>query len=473
MKAAAMRAAGRKNLPAFGRTRRALLTRLGPAALALPWLSALPKRAWAQPAAGKPKYFLMIYSPNGMHPPAFWPQGGERDFTLSRILEPLAPHRENLLVVKGLHFPVRPPQHQPQAATTGDRVNGGRKPQVGNGLSVRTKHPSIDQVIAAKVGTGSKFRSLEFGLPPAVGGDTSSIVSFAEDGTPLPSMTDPRAAFARLFEGVMPAAATAAPPSPQSGADERRRRAVSAFLKTTFAALERRIGSEDRVLLDAHFESLQETERRLLDPAARPAAGAGCDPTAAGPQGLPGEVTAADAPVVCDNFQRLIAHAFACDLTRVATLSFGYPGGTFAGGLQASWLGVKRGHHGISHHKGSADLIEDYIKLSIWITEQVSALAARLKQIPAPEGGTLFDHTLIYWFNRHGDGNAHANVDIPCVLIGGAGGAFGRMGRYLQIPKTVHASVNLSLANAMGLALPSFGLDDLRATQPIPGLVGA
>ena len=46
------------------------------------------------------KRLLLVFSPNGTWPDEFFPRGGERDFTFGRILAPLAPWRERLMVLK-------------------------------------------------------------------------------------------------------------------------------------------------------------------------------------------------------------------------------------------------------------------------------------------------------------------------------------------------------------------------------------
>jgi hypothetical protein len=83
----------------------------------------------------------------------------------------------------------------------------------------------------------------------------------------------------------------------------------------------------------------------------------------------------------------------------------------------------------------------------------------------------LLDQTTIYWFNRHGDGNAHSNTNLPNVILGGTGGYF-KMGRWLQLPATNPTSVLISIANAMGVNVPTFGEKLLAATAPLAGLTG-
>src|SRR5687768_10675629 len=101
-----------KSLP-----RRTVLRGLG-ATLALPFLDAMtPAMALASQRARKPAHrFLAFYVPNGMameywsprHPsaaaaPGAPPKADGRAFELSPILEPLAPFRNQMLVLSGIH----------------------------------------------------------------------------------------------------------------------------------------------------------------------------------------------------------------------------------------------------------------------------------------------------------------------------------------------------------------------------------
>ena len=108
-------------------------------------------------------------------------------------------------------------------------------------------------------------------------------------------------------------------------------------------------------------------------------------------------------------FMDMVATAFQCNLTKVASVSFGYPGGGDAGGLRTPWLGFTDPLHFISHHGGNATKLDNYAKMSTWIAGQIAGLMDRLAAIPSASGtGTLLDETTIYWFNRHGDGDSES-----------------------------------------------------------------
>jgi hypothetical protein len=470
--------------------RRALVTRLGGAALALPFLHALerPARA-ATPAAPNgrkaPRNLVIFYTPNGVYHQNYWPRGGETDFQLNVAMEPLQKYRDKLLILgpkfagptrapmagTGLEHIVKnagagghPPQHQAQVFLTGDPVKFPYSQQTGDGLTVHTGQPSLDQLVANTIGARSRFRSLEFGLHP-VGGDTPSTINFAMDGSPMPRMVDSAAAWSRIFGGVVdaPKGGMSAPMGP-----DQRRVAVSNFLKKRFANLGPRLGKDDRLALERHLAALREVEARVLT---APIATSGCTPSGVKLDPIPGGAAFMEVPAVASNFEQMIALAFACDVTRVASVTFGYPGGGGVGGLHPVWLGINNAHHQLSHHGGDAAKTGPLTQLMKWFGLQVAQMLDQLARYPHPDGdGTLLDHTIVLWGSRHGEGNGHTNESLPCLLAGGGAEVFGPTGRFLNLPGTNWCSLLLSLARAYGVQLDGFGLGTLRTTETIKEL---
>jgi Protein of unknown function (DUF1552) len=472
-------------------TRRDLLRSIGGAALALPMLELFPRRASAQAAAKKSKFVVFCYTPDGVNQKTFWPTGTTTNFQLSPILAPFEPYKTKMLVLgpqmdgttpkngTGLAYAAQTPQHQAPVTLSarigsGCEVAGAQNCLVGNyGLRYldqntavnRIDGPSIDQVIAKAVQGDSLFSSLNFGLHP-IGGDTPSDIHFAQDGTSLRRMATADEAWNRIFGGVMPAGA------PALASSLRKHNAVTEFLNARFAILRPALGAHDRQTIDGHLAALRSYEARK---ATQLVATATQDAQCTNPTRRPVTTdatavrTGADTETLCPFFMDLIATSFQCNFTKVASLTFGYPGGGDAGGLRMPWLGFSEPLHGISHHGNNPVNLDKYTKMQTWIAGQIAQLMQRLAAIPAPGGGTLLNQTTIYWFNRHGDGDSHSNWALPNVLLGGTGGYF-QMGRVLQLPATSPTKVLISIANAMGIDVPSFGKDGLAATVPLAGL---
>ena len=186
--------------------RRTLLRGMG-ASLALPALDAMTP-AFAEPAPS-PLRLAFTYVPNGITPADWTPKGEGRDFELSRILKPLEPYRERIVVVSGL------------AHKNGNALGDGPGDHARAGGSYLTGvHPrktagadihngvSVDQVAARVVGDKTRLASLELGCEESrtVGNCDSGYscaytnsISWRSDTTPMPPETNPRMAFERLF----------------------------------------------------------------------------------------------------------------------------------------------------------------------------------------------------------------------------------------------------------------------------------
>jgi hypothetical protein len=466
-------------------TRRDLVRLLGGAAFLLPGLELIGRESRAQSAEKFAKYAVFCYAPDGVNQSAFWPTGGQTDFTLSPILKPFEPFRDKILVMgpqmvngqakanTGLTYADKTPQHQAPitlAARVGSGCRAGDTFCTADNFGLPYKDqstavnnidgPSIDQVIAKAVVGDSLFSSLNFGLHP-VGGDTPSDINFSEDGTALKRMATADEAYNRVF-GMAAGQADAAV------GVLRKQTAVSDFLHARFRDLKEQVSAYDRQLLDAHLTSLRAYEEQ-----AKKRAQSSCAP----PQKrtVPSDDTAvrtgADTEMLCPFFMDIIASAFSCNLTKVASVTFGYPGGGDAGGLRMPWLGFTDPLHGVSHHGGNAAALDKYKQMHTWIASQIAGLMSRLAALKDSSGVSLLDQTVIYWFNRHGDGDSHSNWALPNILLGGAGGYF-KMGRYLQLPTTNPTQVLVSIANALGVNPTSFGKDAYAATTGLSALTG-
>src|SRR5260370_23921643 len=88
------------------RSRREFVRDLGIGAAALPFLLNLPSLGFANQQARK-RRLVVMFSPNGVVPPAFWPDEEGEKFTLKEILTPLEPFRERTLILNGLCDRVR------------------------------------------------------------------------------------------------------------------------------------------------------------------------------------------------------------------------------------------------------------------------------------------------------------------------------------------------------------------------------
>jgi hypothetical protein len=460
--------------------RRDLARLIGSAALALPALE-LFARPRARAADKRARFAVFLYTPDGAVLEDYFPRPGasQREFAISKVLEPLEAHRDRLLVLgprwdgdatradTGLCYAEKPEQHRAAVTLAANRHKLPLRPQ--EGVVNQIDSPSIDQVIASAVQGEARFGSLNFGLHP-IGGDTASDINYGEDGTPLRRMESAGEAWDRVLGSIIDVVDPAAVAAAERAL--RREAALSNFLHGRFGALAPGLGKADKLTLDRHLGSLRTVEQRRVEQlkAALESEAGRCALPMRGdvPDDEDAIRTGADTEHLCPFFLDVLSTAFACEMCRVASITFGYPGGGSAGGLRMPWLGFSDPLHAVSHHGNQRGDMDKQTKMLRWIASQIAALMDRLAASPF-EDGSVLDYTTLYWFNRHGDGNGHSNDRLPCILAGGTGGYFD-MGRSLQLGRSNVTQVLISIAHSMGVELDAFGVEELRAEGPLPGL---
>ncbi len=445
-------------------SRRAFLRGAAGAAFGLPLMASLGYGGRARADGGNfPKRIVILFSPNGTVPDAWRPTGGEFDFRLSPILEPLAPHREDLLICEGLNMISARnglgDGHQTgmghmltgRELLEGDMFEGGG----GSGRVGWAGGISIDQEIANKIGTNNKLKSLELGVQ-VHGATIWSRMSYLGANQPIPPQNDPREVYGRLFGDldVNPA---------ELIRQQRRRKSVLDLVLSEYNALLPRLDAFDRQKLEAHAPAVREVESRLQ------LSVAGVSDTCVKPSepGWPDHMEPGNYEAVGRLQMDLLTSALACDITRVVTVQFSHSVSQHV----FSNLGIYQAHHDLSHEGDSnLDAQDKLMRINRWYAEQMRYLIERMKAVP--EGNsTLFDNSVIVWVNELGKGNSHTRDQVPYVVAGSCQGHF-QTGRYLRYPGTSHNDFLVSLAHAVGhTELRTFG-DTRFASGPLANLRG-
>ncbi|MBI5688712.1 MAG: DUF1552 domain-containing protein [Verrucomicrobia bacterium] len=430
--------------------RRTFLRQAGLSAAVLPFVAGLPSLGLAAPA--RPRQLLVVvFSPNGTIPTAFWPDQAGRDFVLKEILQPLAPFRDRLLTLQGISNRVRGDGDGHMRGMSclltgiellpGNIQGGGKSIPAGwaGGISIDQE---IRNFFQSQPATRTRFGSLEFGVGVQDRADPWTRMSYAGPGKPVAPISDPYQMYERLYGQVR---------------DREHLRSVLDPLKEELAKVRRLVSAEDRRVLEEHETMVRTLERELNDPAAQA--------LRAQPPSLEGGVADQN-----DNVPRLsrmqvdlMVNCFANDMARVATLQYTKS----VGGARMNWLSISDGHHGLSHEPDSDTAAQEkLIKINTWFAGEVRYLAERLAATPEPDGeGSLLDHTLIVWTNELGKGNTHTLDNIPFVLLGGGFGF--QMGRALKFDKVPHNRLHLALAHAVGHRIPVFGKPDFCSAGPL------
>jgi hypothetical protein len=181
-----------------------------------------------------------------------------------------------------------------------------------------------------------------------------------------------------------------------------------------------------------------------------------------------------DMPLIADTEIDLLALAFACDLSRVAsiTVSTGlnrvrYPWINWTNSAGETATSAMEGHP-LSHNpQSSVDAAAEFTARAKWHTGIVARLFDKLSQIPEGEG-TAADNTLLVWCSEVSQGDTHSHVNMPFLVMGG--GWHFQTGRYIQVPAgTSHSNLLVSILNAMGVETETFGLADY-CQGPLAGL---
>ena len=347
------------------------------------------------------------------------------------MLTPLTDYRQDLLVLGGIDF------------LTGNNHEGGMAAMLtnGDGQGSVTNGMSVDQFIAGHIGAEMRFPSLDLGvLTDPWGASVQTRMSYSAPGQFVHPDADPRSVFRRLFGGV----------TQDAQALENlqlRRRSILDISRGELTNLRGRLGQIERFKLDRHLEAIRTVERTLF-----PDGETSCDTPVA-----PGRMSKNDfalGPQLMRAQADLAVTALACEHTRVATLQFSHT----VSPVVFSWVGNNEGHHSLSHAPDQDDEhIGQFRDAERWVAGEFAYLIDSLKAVPNPAGdGTLFDDTLLIWVKELGDSRLHICDSVPFVIAGSAGGLF-RPGRYIQYDREPHSKLLVTLCNAFGIAVDTFG----------------
>jgi len=406
----------RKHLP-----RRTFLKGVG-TAIALPMLDSMVP-AFASSSAYKPPIRLAFgYVPNGIEMKDWTPKGAGKDFEMTRILKPLEPFRDDLLVLTGLAHRTGTGEAGDHARAGGNYLTGVRpKRTTGADIAVGI---SVDQVAAQAIGSRTRLPSLELGCEATrtVGSCDAGYscayqnsLAWRSPSTPMPPEINPRLVFERLYGSLD----VALDPKLQAQINEDRK-SVLDYVHERTRKLIGTLGPSDRRKIDEYFTAIREIEKRIerVESDNRQ-----LTPEIDKPVGIPTQF-AEHVRLMHD----LLVVALQADITRIATLLYSREGSN----RSYSDLGFTDGHHPITHHRNLPDLVEKVTKINCYHVEQFAYLIRKLKSIQEGDG-TLLDHCIIVYGSSLSDGNRHDHTNLPIVLVGRGGGCL-KPGRHVVYP---------------------------------------
>jgi hypothetical protein len=438
-------------------SRRALIRGAAAGALALPFSGLLlPRQAHAQ--RGAVKRFVVFYFPDGVPGPSqngdasLWhPTGGEFDFALPELLQPLAGRRDDCVFFRGLDM---------------GRTDEGSHPGGAKKLLTNVDHgqgQSIDQFLAASAGADAPFRHVYLGVQSgAQGGSGDRFISYPSAGQSQPPEDDPLRAFNRLFTG-----GTVGGGGGGMTSRDLLERSVMDGIMADMNDLGARLGPTEKAKLDLHMDALREVERRLggmqLDEPTQPP-DASCSSPTLDSSGW--DSSRAQDPALFPDIMRMqidvLVQALACGVTRVGVLQGSYhtselimsrfvrPSGQSE---DYDMRSHQASHYGAGHDRSRPEF-SNFLIQRRWFVEQYAYMLDRLASLPDGEGSML-DTTAVLLCTEVCDGNTHSHSDMPFVLAGGS--ASFRTGRLHHANGARHGDLFAAIAAAMGVDVQGFG----------------
>jgi len=345
------------------------------------------------PLAGEtakiPKRFVIWFNGNGI-PERYWiPSNTGPNYDISPCLTPIGRLKDDVLVLSGL-----------------DNTYGGNgHPQSLCALMTCTRlsstgpgSPSLDQILAAKIGGNSRFRSLQIGVSQeSFGGALQKNMTWAGPNRPLPPEELPHRLFDRLF-----------------GAKDlgwvNRKKSILDALAQDGALLRKGLPKEDATRLDEHLSSIRDLERAIVS----------LPPNYKKVTPPEEEFDMKDWPRVAKLQSDLLAYAFATGQTRVASYML-----TKCQGLaRFPWLGLTAArHHDYTHKDGKAPgergeagqrILRDICR---WHVQEFAYLVAKLKSIPEGDGNVLNNSVLMY-VHEHAEAGPHKTSGMIALVAG-------------------------------------------------------
>src|SRR5688572_265077 len=353
--------------------RRTFLRGMG-ATVALPLLDAMiPARTLlALTAARAAPRLAFVYFPHGAIMREWGPDG--------RILQPLAPFRDQLTIVDGIEN--RHAYGPVHAITPGTWLSG---------TSARERGATADQLAADHLGCETVLPSIAVATekPTKICAGIwegeydesyAKTISFRRSGrssdppAPVPMEFSPRAVFDTLF----PHDATASP-------------SVLDLITDDAERSRHRLGPAARSLLSDYLETVRDVERRVQQ----------------AQLALP---FTARIPLMFD----LIALAFRADITRVASMMMAAE----VSAMTYDHLDIPDSFHALSHHQNDPEKIDKLVRIQTYHTSMFASFIRTLANQPDGDGSIL-DRSLILFGSNMSNSYAHDHFPLPLTVVGG------------------------------------------------------
>jgi hypothetical protein len=418
---------------------RRTLLRAGAVCVGLPLLDAmLPGglRAQQKAAALRPKRILLMCRSLGLHTPNLFPEKAGRDYEPTPYLKLLEDFRQDFTVFSGMsHLGYGGGHHTDKALLTGITAEDWNNKK--NGIS-------LDQEIAERVGSETRFASLVLGQ--------SNNLSWNRRGMAVPGEDSIKTVFKKLFIDGTPAEVEQEIQKIAAG------NSILDGVRNQARQLAKSLSPSDRQRLDLLLGSIREAEQRLQQDEAwaRKPKPKISDADA--------KLFAADPKRMIDREQQwfdLVYLALMTDSTRAISLNHW----SHQENLQMN--GITLTHHDASHHGQDEAKLKQLAAIEEAELKLFAGFLAKMKA--ADDGGRpLLDQTMVLHASHMGNASSHSGDNLPIIL---AGGGFKHAGHVAFDRKNNTPLTNLfvTMLQQMGVEAESFGastgsLSELKVT---------
>jgi len=416
---------------------------------------------------GLPLRFISFFWGNGVILDRFEPATTGPGWELTEELAPFSAVKNYVSVLTGLQnrCSQQITHHEGLTAFSGYSF----APSGGPGFSTNFAGPTIDQLIADAIAARvtTPIRSMQVqcskGFSPADNGTTATTISVrGEPGslTPLYAQANPASVWQTIFGEFVP--------QPD---DSALRLSILDAVRADADRLRGKLGTRDNQRLDAHFQGLSELEQKII--AMPPTCDLPDQPTHTNSESVNNEQLILTNQIMA----QLIAFAFVCDITRVASNLFLPLAGE---AVLSESLGGGDGttHHVLSHQGG-----EDYHRGIVFIMERFAEMISILGATPDVDGGNLLDSTIIYGSSDCSIGWSHSIRRQPIVLAGTGRGYLVNPGIHYQAVPSANpndgnaatagnmSDVLLTLLQAFDPAATSVGGGAPMSNTPLPNIL--
>lgn len=425
------------------------------AVVGLPLLEAMLDRHGEALADGAalPTRFVTWFFGNGVILPRFEPAATGANYPLSEELQPLAAVRDYVTVLTGLRNRCEQIITHHEGMTV---FNGYTMVEI-NGLFSKAGGPTIDQLVAAKIGQDTPSASVHLGVSKHLSvmdsGTTMHALSHKGPNEPQYPKFNPQEVWTELFGAFVP--------KPD---DRALRASILDAVRDQTDALRGKLGALDNQRLDAHLDGVRALEKKI---------------DAAPPQcalpGMPSETNTdmngvEPLTAVNDVMSDLLVYAFQCDITRVASVLF--HGG--AAETVFAELGQWSAHHNNTHDPGAQQAVHEAV---VYIMARFADFLGKLKAAVDIDGKNLLDSSIVYCSSDCAEGLSHSIERQPIILAGHGRNKLIYPGIHVQAAPFPTAAGNtsdvlLTCLQAFDPAATSVGGGAPMSTTPLDAIKG-